>query len=107
MANTDRVCPSCHLFGSGCQGKGSGEGETCPRYEHRLHWLVRQIEQVRRADSWARAMAAVGAVFLLLSVAAWQTVPERGGIQRTATQAHALASKVITASASGASTSTR
>jgi len=107
MATTHRVCPSCHLFGGDCQGRTLGEGETCPRYENRLHWLVRQFDQVQHAQSRARALAAVGAASLLVSIAAWMVLADRDGMHLTAAQAHASATKALTASASGANTATR
>jgi hypothetical protein len=107
MTNTNRVCPSCHMFGSGCQGRILADGETCPRYEHRLQWLSRQIDVVRHAESRARAVAAAGALTLLLSFAAWMALGDVGSLNLTAAQQQASASKVLTASASGGRTSTR
>ncbi|HTY99127.1 MAG TPA: hypothetical protein VMB75_04800 [Rhodocyclaceae bacterium] len=106
MANTNRVCTGCHLFGAGCDGKTMAPGETCPRYEHHLQWLVRQVDTVRHAESRARALAALSAVSLLLSFAAWAVLDDADGTHRAA-QAHAAATKVFTASTSGANTLTR
>jgi len=107
MANTHRVCPGCHLFGAGCEGKTMAPGETCPHYEHRLHWLARQVDTVRHAESRARVLAALSAVSLLLSFAAWAVLNDTDGLHRPAGQAHAAATKVFTASTSAAKTLTR
>jgi hypothetical protein len=107
MANTSRVCQGCHLFGAACEGKTMAPGESCPHYEHQLQWLVRQVDNVRHAESRARVLAAVSAVSLLLSFAAWAVLTDADGAHRPAAQSHAAATKVFTASTSGANTLTR
>ncbi len=95
MAITFNACSNCHHRGRGCLDDATA-AEPCSRYEHRLQWLTRQIEAVRRAELATRLLLATVAVLVVFPIPAWLALNSGDGV---APQAHVPAVKVLAASA--------
>ncbi len=78
MAIPSDVCPTCHgchHSGCGCDNNGTADkADACARYEHRLQWLARQLEAIRRAELTTRLLLVMGAISLVIPLAAWIAV---------------------------------